>query len=442
MLGKIRKFIPDTHPLRLLFHRIKASIAVLIYRFPASKMKVVGITGTNGKTTTTNFTTNILNVAGFKVGMTSTINFQVGKKRWVNDLKQTTLGPFAFQKILRQMVDAGCEYAVLEVSSHAMTQFRVLGVNIDLALFTNVSPEHIEYHGTFDSYLGAKMKLFKKVSKGPRKAGVPKVLIGNLDDKFYNEFDKYVADKKLSYGLNGGTVYASNIEKSPEGSSFDLHVPNNFIKVSLKLPGEYNIYNALAAASIALALNVSLKDIKKGLEDSTVVEGRFEHIDCGQDFSVIVDYAHMAESLENLLILYKKLTKGRVFIVFGATGGGRDKSKRPIMGRVADENADYIIVTNDDPYNENEWQIIEQVSKGIKRKEGDRFWKIPDRKEAIRLALTMAKKGDCVIVAGKGAEEVMMLRGKRIIWKDRIVIESLLNKPVEVELFENEVIKI
>jgi UDP-N-acetylmuramoyl-L-alanyl-D-glutamate--2,6-diaminopimelate ligase len=178
-----------------------------------------------------------LNTAGYKVGMTSTINFQIGEKRWVNAEKQTTLSPFRLQKLLRKMVKAGCKYAVVEVTSHAITQSRVFGINFDMAVVTNVTPDHVEYHGSFNSYLNEKGKLFRKVSKGRRKFGVPKVLVLNADDKYYNFFNQFVADRKVTYGLKGATVYAAEVEKKPEGSHFLLHVPNNAIPIDLKLPG-------------------------------------------------------------------------------------------------------------------------------------------------------------------------------------------------------------
>ncbi|MDP3981562.1 MAG: UDP-N-acetylmuramoyl-L-alanyl-D-glutamate--2,6-diaminopimelate ligase [Chlamydiota bacterium] len=409
-------------------------IAALVNFFPANNMIVIGVTGTNGKTTTVNFITNILNSAGYKVGMASTINFQVNDDRWVNDSKQTTVGPFQMQALLKRMVKEGCKYAVLEVTSHAMTQSRVLGINFDVAVVTNVTPDHVEYHGSFNDYLNAKGKLFMKVSKGKRKPGVPKVLILNADDKYYSFFDQFISDRKLTYGFKSATVYAAEIQKKPEGSHFVLHVPNNAIDIEVKLPGEFNIANALAAASACISLNIPLESIKNGLLDSSTISGRFEHVDKGQDYSVIVDYAHAPEALENLLSLYRKLTPGRLFAVFGATGGGRDKAKRPTMGAIANEYADYIVLTDDDPYVEDEWQIIDQIAEGIPRKEGQNFWKIPDRKEAIRLALTLAKKDDCVVVSGKGCEEIMIVRGEKIPWNDRVVIENLLEREIELEL--------
>jgi UDP-N-acetylmuramoyl-L-alanyl-D-glutamate--2,6-diaminopimelate ligase len=430
----LKKIIPDRHPLRLLYHRILAMIAALINGFPASKMIVIGVTGTNGKTTTINLLTNILNEAGYKVGMASTINFQVANEKWTNDLKQTTLGPFELQRLLKRMVKAECKYAVIEVTSHAMIQSRVYGINFDVAMITNVTSDHVEYHGSFNNYLNAKAKLFKKVSKGKRKFGVKKVFVMNADDEYFKYFDRYVADRKITYGLKAATVYAENIVKNPEGSHFVLHVPNNSLPVEIKMPGEFNVYNTLAAASAALVLQVPLETIKAALESSSSVAGRFEHVDCDQKYAVIVDYAHTPDALENLFALYRRLTKGKLYGVFGATGGGRDKGKRPEMGKIVSKYADCVIVTNDDPYTEDEISIIDQISKGIDREQGDNFWQIPDRREAIRLALTLAKEGDCVVIAGKGAEEVIMLRGKRLPWNDKKVVTQLLTREIEVAI--------
>ncbi len=438
MLSKVKKLIPDRHPIRLLYHKIMAFIAAVIYGFPGRKMIVIGVTGTNGKTTTLNLLNNILTKAGHKVGMATTINFQIGEQRWINDTKQTTVSPFYLQKLLKRMANEKCKYALVEVTSHAITQSRIYGINFDVALITNISADHVEYHGSLNNYVATKGKLFKKVSKGKKKFGIQKVLIMNSDDQFYSFFNQFVADRKMTYGLKSATIYAGNLQKKPEGTEFMLNVPNNSIPIKLPLPGEFNVYNSLAAASICLALQVPLEDIKSGLEQSATIAGRLEHVDAGQNYSVIVDYAHAPESLENLLKLYRGLTKGKIFLVFGATGGGRDKAKRPKMGMIANEYADYIIVTNDDPYEEDEWGIIDQVSQGIPRKEGHDFWKIPDRKEAIRLALTMAHEDDCVLVAGKGAEEVMMLRGKKVVWNDKKAIKELLKRDIKVDIGHDE----
>jgi len=430
----ITKIFPERHPLRLLYHKIMGVIAAVVNGFPANKMIVIGVTGTKGKSTTVNFITNILNAAGFKVGMTSTINFQIADQRWVNATKKSTQSPFILQKMLKEMVRSGCKYAVIEVTSHAIDQSRIFGINFDVAVMTNIAPEHIEYHGNFNNYLATKAQLFSRVSRGRKKFGVPKVLISNADDQYFSYFDQFVADRKITYGLKAATVYAENVQKNPEGSHYVMHVPNNSLPIELKMPGQFNIYNSLAAAAVCIALQVPLSTIKKGLDESSSIAGRFEHVRCGQKYSVIVDYAHTPESLHGLLKLYRGLTAGKLYVVFGATGGGRDKSKRPKMGEIANEFADYVIVTDDDPYEEDEWQIIDQISQGVPRKEGKNFWKIPDRKEAIRLALTLAHEGDCVVVAGKGSEEVIKLRGKTIPWNDKKVITKLLEREIEVKL--------
>ncbi|MBT3865038.1 hypothetical protein HOF67_03350, partial [Candidatus Peregrinibacteria bacterium] len=279
MLGVLRKLISDTNPLRLLYHKFKAVIAAIMYGFPARKMTVIGVTGTNGKTTTVNLIAKVLESSGHMVGMTSTINFQVGDKRWVNETKQTTQSPFLLQRLLRQMVTAGCKYAVVEVSSHAMTQSRVWGVTIDCAAYTNVTEDHIEYHGGFANYLHAKGSFFRKVSKSRRKAGVPKVMILNREDAHYSYFDQFIADRKITYGVKEGTVSTLELQLAAQGSEFTLKVPNNALPVKLDLPGDFNVQNALCAAAVCMAYGSSLEDIKRGLDAAQTVPGRYDNVE-------------------------------------------------------------------------------------------------------------------------------------------------------------------
>lgn len=417
-----------------MYHQLMAVFAAVYYRFPSKSLNVIGVTGTKGKTTTTNLIAAVLTEAGYKVGMTSTILFQVGDAKWVNLTKQTTLGPFFLQKMLRRMVDEGCTHAVLEVSSHAIHQNRIWGINFDTVVLTNIGEDHLEYHGGFEQYLHTKGLLFARLNRSQRKPRIPKVSVLNKDDAHFVYFDQFLVDREYTYGMGGGTCYGGDVSLTPRGCSFTLHVPNNQIDIELKLPGEFNVYNALAAATVALANNINLPVIKSALEKASAIPGRFETIECGQKYTIVVDYAHTTDSLDKLLSLYKKLTKGKLYAVFGATGGGRDKAKRPKMGNVADKNADYIIVTDDDPYEENRWQIIEDVSSGIKRKEGEKFWKIPHRMEAIKLALTLAQEGDTVVVAGKGSEEIQMIGDQKIPWDDRKVVRELLAREMRVEI--------
>lgn len=441
MINKLRKIISDTNPLRLFYHQLKGFIAVLVFRFPSRYMNVIGVTGTNGKTTTVNLIAKILERAGHKTGVASTINFQIGAKKWTNTSKQTTMSPFTLQKLLRRMVKEGCTHCVLEVSSHAITQSRILGVNFDTAVITNVTEDHLEYHGSFQLYLEAKGSLFQRLNRSKRKPKLPKVSVLNLDDPHYPYFDQFIVDRKYTYSLKRGTCYASDIQLNPGGTKFTLNIPNRQIEVDFALPGQFNLYNALAASTVALANNINLKTIKIALEDAEGVPGRLELVDCGQPYTVVVDYAHSPDSLKKLLNLYRRLTDNKLFVIFGATGGGRDKAKRPKMGTVADELADYIILTNDDPYEEDELQIIDQISEGIKRKEGENLWKIPHRYEAIRLALTMAQEGDVVILAGKGCEEVQIVGSERIPWDDRHAVRELLSREIYVEIGPGEVVQ-
>lgn len=434
LLNFLRNRISPQNSFLLLYHKILAVTAAIFYRFPANRLKVIAVTGTKGKSTTVHFIASILREAGHKVGAASTIQFQIGDRIWMNDTKQTTQGPFFLQKFLREMVNARCEFAIVEVTSHAMIQSRVWGINIDAAVLTNIQRDHIEYHGSFENYLYAKGLLFSLLGRLERKVGIQKTAVLPAEEPNLAYFETFASDKKLLYGFGKGIIRAENIKLKATGSDFILKVPNNEVEVHINIPGEFNILNALAAASAAISFGIKLEAVKKGLESAMEIPGRLEVIKLGQPFTVVVDYAHTAESLEKLLSLFKKLTKGKLFLVFGATGGGRDKLKRPEMGAVADKYADYIVVTDDDPYAEDRMQIINQVSEGIKRKEGNNFWKIRDRRQAIRLALSLAQEGDTVIVAGKGCEPIQIIGDERIEWDDRKVVREILSSEVKVEL--------
>lgn len=409
-------------------------MAALYYFYPANKLIVIAVTGTKGKTTTCNLIGAILMEAGHKVGMATTVNIRVGEELWANRSKMTTLGRFALQKLLRRMVNSGCGYAILEVSSIALVQHRMDGINVDVAVITNLQEDHLEYHGSLNNYREAKGRLFRRLNIEKRKVGVPKIAVLNRDDKDFAYFDSFLADRKITYGLSKAEVKVSGIELHAHGSLFKMHLPNQEAGIYLPFPGIFNINNAMAAAGAAVGLGVDLRTIKRGFENSPPVPGRTESIHSGQNYSIIVDYAHTKESLENICLLFKPLTKRHLILVFGCTGGGRDKMKRPQMGKVADQYADEIVLTDDDTYSENRYEIIEQIAAGIKRAEGNKFWKIANRREALRFALTIAKRGDTVIVAGKGGEEVMAVGDKLIPWSDKRIIQELLSRTVMVEI--------
>ena len=425
--------MPDRSPIRLFLHRMTAMLAAFYYRFPAKNMTIIGVTGTNGKTTTCNILHKIFTEAGKRAGLITTVNFKVGEIETTNLSKQTTLSPFATQRLLREMANARCEVVIIEVTSHAMIQSRVWGVNFDTAVFTNLTHDHLDYHGTWEDYREAKGMLFDKLNASSRKANVQKMSVINEDDPESEYFQKFPVDQMFVFGIQKGIYGARNISLRPDGSTFDLVIPNGHETVNFKIPGKVNVYNALAAATTAVAHRINLQTIKAALEKMRPVAGRIETIEEGQPFTIVVDYAHATDSLNQLLEMFRELTTGRLILVFGATGD-RDKTKRPKMGEVANKYSDLIILTDDDPYTEDHKEIADQVRAGIGRQEGDRFWQVLDRKEAIHLALGVAKEGDTVIVAGKGAEEFQVVGKKRIPHDDRAVVREILSRAVDVEI--------
>lgn len=423
------------------YHLATAVLANLIYRFPSRQLRVIGVTGTNGKTTTCHMITAVLEASSRKVGMTTTINFQIGSTRSENNLKMTTVSPFLLQKMLRKMVDAGCQDAVLEVTSIALDQHRLWGIKFHTTVFTNLTHDHLDYHKTMEQYRQSKEALF---------AEHPVFSIVNCDDPAYTEFAKYPADHLLTYGLtHSSLIAAKKILTRPGGTDFILVVGQRQASLSLPLPGMFNVYNALAAATVGIALEVSIEDIIDGLRSIQPIPGRMEVIEVGQPFTVIVDYAHTPDALQKVYETIKPTVRGKLISVLGATGR-RDKTKRPILGALAGKYADFVILTNEDPYDENPGDIIDAVAAGVPRGRPNRggrmkinkqsevpfkykdsgediwWWRVVDRGEAIAKALSMARPQDVVLVTGKGAEKVMAVGDKLVPWSDKEVLEKLL----------------
>jgi len=388
MLKKlIKKNIPDF--LLSFYHYCWALIAAFFYGFPAKKLIVIGVTGTSGKSTVVELSSLILEQAGFKVASLSSIKFKIGNKEKENRLKMTMPGRMKVQKFLKQAVKADCKYTILEVTSEGIKQHRHRFIDFDLALFTNLSPEHIESHGSFEKYKEAKLQLFK---------ATPGIHIINIDDKNSADFWKLPAEQKISYSLN------EEAKLLPE---------------KLNLLGEFNLYNALAATKIAMSQGVSLEVCKKALEKAKGIPGRMEVV-IKKPFTVIVDYAHTPEALEQV---YKSLTGKRLVCVLGSCGGGRDRWKRPVLGKLAAQYCNQAIITNEDPYDEDPMEIINQVAGDTKTE------KILDRKEAIKKALQLAQPGDVVIITGKGSEPWMCVRGgKKIPWSDKQIAVDFFKK--------------
>lgn len=426
--------MPQQHPLRLLYHKLVAMAAAIRYGFPANKMLVIAITGTKGKTSTSNMVHKIFTEAGKKTGLLTTINFKIGDDEERNTTNHTTISPFQLQKKIREMANARCEVLVLEVTSHAIIQNRLWGINVDTALFTNLSQDHLDYHKTMEEYRNAKGLLFARLNGSPRKPGISKISIVNQDDAEHEYFNRFPCDQLFEFGILKGSYVARNLQPNSEGTKFLLRIPNGEIEINLKIPGQMNVYNALAAATVATAHKINLTTIKQALESMNPLPGRLEVIEEGQPFTVVVDFAHTEESLRQVLQMFRELTKGKLVIVFGATGE-RDQGKRPKMGAVTHQYADEVILTNDDPYGEDPLKIAEMVREGIPRLEGQHFWQVLDRREAIRLGLSMAQtEKDTVIIAGKGAEAYQLLGSQRIPHDDRQVVREMLGRAADVDL--------
>lgn len=398
-------------------HKIQAQWAKFRYGSPSKKLKVIGVTGTKGKTTVCNMISSILDAADLPNAMETTINTKINKEilphttkaKWV-----TTPPASVIQNFLRKAVNAGCQYVVLEVTSQAIDQNRVHGIDFDVLVYTNLSHDHLDYHETKEAYLGAKLKVFENNPKAK--------FIINRDDNYWNRFYSLPSSEKLLYSVDKPIDHGAVARKILFGSNnvtFTAAHDTGHTTIDLNLPGIFNVQNALASFCAGLALELDPEVIKKGLESIKLVPGRMEPIKVSknQDFTVLVDYAHNADSLKNVYETVResmKNTDGRLIAVLGATGR-RDKTKRPIMGALAGQYADLVIFTNEDPYDEDPISIMEEVAAGIHR--GAKFkhqwhlnrnyWKVIDRAQAIHKAIREAKKDDIVVITGKGAEEVM-----------------------------------
>lgn len=416
MLDKIlrttEKFIPKKlyKFFQPAYHFSLSLLGALIYRFPGKNLYVLTITGTKGKTSTVEIVNAILEEAGYSTAIISTLRFKVGKKEERNLFKMTMPGRFFVQKMLRRAVKAKCDYALVETTSEGARFFRHKFIYPDGLIFTNLSPEHIESHGSFENYLKAKLSIAKEVEKSPKPK---KVLIANGDDKHGDNFLNFKVSNKSKFFLADAEpfkLYENGLDFTLGGEKIHSH-----------LSGEFNLYNILAAISFAKSQNISEEIIKRALEKFSGIRGRLEKIDMGQDFVVVVDYAHTADSMEKV---YQVFQNHKKICVFGATGGGRDKWKRPEMGHVADTYCDEIILTDDDSYDEKPEEIAEAIAVGIKNK---RPTILINRREAIREGLRRAKTGDAVLITGKGTDPYLMgPNGTKIEWDDASVVREEL----------------
>lgn len=402
------------------YHLAQAIVANIRYGFPgrAGKgLKIIGITGTDGKTTTTQFVTRILEEAGYKVAMASTINFKMGEREWVNASKYTTLASFAIQKFLRQALEEKCDYVILETGSHALDQHRVWGVDYLVAVITNVTREHLDYHKTMERYRRAKKRLFDHAT----------IAVVNADMERPEEFLDGNYEQRFTYGIadHSAQVLAQNISLGLGGSSFEVDGQT----FELAVPGAFNIENALAAIAVGLSQHIPLSVISRALSKVNGVPGRMEKVANSKGIEILIDYAVTPYALEKLYMLVsqtKPSEQSKIIAVFGSCGD-RDRGKRPIMGEIVSSFADTVILTNEDPYYEDPQRIVDEIRGGIHHKtEGNDLFIIMDRRQALQKALETAKPGDVVVVTGKGAEEAMQVKNERIPWNDKKVIKELL----------------
>ncbi|MGA1874622.1 MAG: UDP-N-acetylmuramoyl-L-alanyl-D-glutamate--2,6-diaminopimelate ligase [bacterium] len=413
-----------------------ALLSSAFYQHPSSRMRVIGITGTNGKTTTTYLVASILETAGFGTGLLNTLTCRIRGEEM--PAVRTTPESVDLQRSLAHMVDKGCQYAVIEVSSHALILNRVLGCEFDVGVLTNITSDHLDFHENLAEYRRAKQLLFTGLGDGPKS---PKAAVLNLDDPSFQVIEKSTAVPVYSYGVEGmGRIRAERIETGRHGLSFEVSSPAGRMKIRSPLSGLHNVYNILAAIGVGVAEGIDTDTIEKGIEAVSGIPGRFETISCGQDFWVVVDFAHTPDALQRLLEAGRQLKPLRLITVFGC-GGDRDKSKRSPMGRIAAGFSDHLIITNDNPRSEDPLAIARQIEEGVRsvsQGEGEGrlaagrissagYEIILDRYQAIEKALIQAKAGDMVVIAGKGHEQYQVIGSECKPFDDRQVVRQILS---------------
>lgn len=420
----VRKLLPETaiRGLEEVYRRGRVQLISAKYGYPAKNLKVIAVTGTNGKTTTCNYLNEILKEAGYKTAMFTTAIIEVSGKRNINDLNATVATTERMQQFFRDAKKDKVDYVVLEITSHALQQHKLSTVPIEVAVMTNLTQDHLDYHKTMENYARAKGILF---------ASDPKFIVLNRDDEWFDFFDKYKASaQKITYGENQeAEARIDRTKLYKKGSEATIVIDHQTkIELATALPGKFNIYNMTAAASAAYLLGVSVNDIVEGIANLEGVPGRFERVVEGKGFDVIVDYAHTPDALDKLLESAKTITKNRIILVFGATGD-RDKGKRPIMGGIAAKYADRIVLTDDESYSEDPQSIRDQVREGIEQAGGSiKLTELGDRREAIAKALSIAMKGDTVLITGMGHEQFRIVNGERLPWNDGDVVREIMAK--------------
>ena len=447
---------PYTSPnFRRRYHKFQAMLANIYYGFPSRRLRIVGVTGTNGKTTTAHLIGAVFQAAGYETAIASTVAFQIGDQRETNSLNMTTPSPWVLQQFLAKAVRAGAHLAVIETTSHAIDQERIWGIHYDIVVLTNITHDHLDYHQTFEAYRQTKLRLFE---------GRPRVAVVNADDPSAAQFLDQSASQQLTYGIEAkAAVTARKLLVEATGTLFTAVTPIGQVAINLALPGRFNILNALAAIAVGVSQGIGLETIKQALEGVTTVPGRMERVDVGQEFVVLIDYAHTPDAFEQIYATLKPVTRGRLIHVFGATGD-RDRTKRPIMGALAARSADYLVLTSDEPYSEDPEKIMDEIVEGLKRgrvrtevrrqktedgrhvstgkaedrETGEGTWweRLADRREAIEKALRLARKDDVVLITGMGDERWMTVADgeggiRRIPWNERRIVKDILLRTMQ-----------
>lgn len=414
----LERIVPEPVMRRLLsfYHLFLAWLGAWFYRHPSRKIIVIGITGTKGKSSTAEMLNAIFEEAGYKTALLNSIRIKVGRKSEPNLLRVTMPGRFFIQKFLYGAVRAGCDVAVLEMTSQGASQHRHRFIDMDALIFTNLALEHIESHGSYEKYSDAKFEIGRELARSKKRS---RIVAANADDKESGRYLALSVERALPFSLSTCSPWSAD----ENGGRFHF----DGLDISINLPGEFSLKNSLAAATIARAFNIHTQIIKNALGKIRRIAGRAERIEEGQKFSVIVDYAHTPDSLEALYGAYEGLRK---ICVLGATGGGRDTWKRPVMGAIADKHCAEVILTNEDPYDENPRVIISAIAGGMKRKPEI----IMDRREAIRSALARARSGEVVLITGKGTDPCICVEnGRQIPWSDAAVVREELKKLLQAE---------
>ena len=419
----VRKALPKkaVHSLEDNYRRQRAKLVSARYGHPARSLKVIAVTGTNGKTTTVNYLNEILKEAGKTTAMFSTATIEIAGKARRNNLNATVASVRHMQEFFRDAKRARVDYVVMEFPSHAIHQHKLAGVPIEMSIMTNLTQDHLDYHNTMEAYAEVKSRIF---------AGEPKFIVLNRDDEWFDYYNKFAAGaQKITYGTHKeAEAKIEKVRLYRKGTEAKVTIDHQTkLDLATNLPGEFNVYNMTAAVAAAYLLGIELNDIVEGIANLEEIPGRFERVGESLPYDVIVDYAHTPDGLEKLLTAARSITKNRVILVFGSCGD-RDKAKRPLMGEIAARLADRIFLTDEESYNENPDDIRRMIDEGIQRVKGGsmKTTEIPDRRDAIEKALSVATKGDMVLITGMGHEVYRIVNGKRIPWNDADVVRELL----------------